>query len=130
MERVKQFVMKYFEEILVAIIFVAAFVGTYFVEEVALVLNFYYLPVLVGSYFLGRRIGILISLLSIVDVLICAMLFPNRFFADGVLWHSIVKLSSWGVFLFLVSIVVGTLYEQKERRVQDLKKAYIGILEN
>lgn len=129
MDQFKQFVMKHFEEILVAIIFLSAFAGTTFIQEVSLVLNFYYLPVLVGSYFLGRRIGILISLLSIVDVLICAMLFPNRFFTHGALWHSIVRLSSWGVFLFLASIVVGTLYEQKERRVQDLKKAYIGILE-
>ena len=129
MESVKQFVLKRFEEIIVAIIFGAAFVGTYLIEEVSFVLNFYYLPVLVGSYFLGRRIGILIALLSIVDVAICAMLFPPRFFGNAVLWHSILRLSSWSVFLFLVSIVVGTLYEQNERRMQNLKRAYIGILE-
>jgi len=122
-------VMRYFEEIVVAVIFVTAFIGTYFIEEVSLILNFYYLPVLVGSFFLGRRIGILIALLSILDVLICAMLFPHRFFADRVLWHSIVKLASWSVFLFLASVTVGTLYEKNERRLQDLKKAYIGILE-
>jgi putative nucleotidyltransferase with HDIG domain len=129
MERFKQFVMQHFEEIVVGIIFITAFIGTYFIEEVSLILNFYYLPVLVGSYFLGRRAGILIALLSILDVLICAMLFPHRFFADQILWHSIMKLSSWSVFLFLASITVGTLYEQNERRLQDLKNAYIGIVE-
>jgi putative nucleotidyltransferase with HDIG domain len=129
MERVKQFMLMHFEKILVAIIFVVAFVGTYLIEEVSLILNFYYLPVLIASYFLGRRIGILVALLSILDVLICAMLFPHRFFGDAVLWHSIVKLSSWSVFLFLASVTVGTLYEQNERRLQDLKKAYIGIVE-
>jgi putative nucleotidyltransferase with HDIG domain len=129
MERLKQYVMRYFEEIVVGIIFVTAFIGTYFIKEVSLILNFYYLPVLVGSFFLGRRIGILIALLSILDVLICAMLFPHRFFTDGVLWHSVMKLASWSVFLFLASVTVGTLYEKNERRMQDLKKAYIGILE-
>src|SRR3990170_8338218 len=109
MDRAKQFIMQHFEEILVVIIFVSAFVGTYFIEEVSLILNFYYLPVLIASYFLGRRIGILVALLSILDVLICAMLFPQRFFADRVLWHSIVKLASWSVFLFLASATVGTL---------------------
>ena len=128
MERVKQFIMKHFEEILVGIIFVVAFVGTYFIEEVSLIFNFYYLPVLVASYFLGRRIGILVALLSILDVLICAMLFPNRFFG-GILWHNIVRLSSWSVFLFLASVTVGTLYEQNDRRLSDLKNAYIGIIE-
>jgi putative nucleotidyltransferase with HDIG domain len=129
MERVKQFIMKHFEEILVAIIFVVAFVGTYLIEEVSLIFNFYYLPVLVASYFLGRRIGILVALLSILDVLICAMIFPNRFFGDRLLWHSIMKLSSWSVFLFLASVTVGTLYEQNEHRLSDLKNAYIGIIE-
>ena len=129
MEQVKQYIMEHFEKVLVAIIFVVAFFGTYFIEEVSLIFNFYYLPVLIASYFLGRRIGILVALLSILDVLICAMLFPNRFFSDRILWHSIVKLSSWSVFLFLASVTVGTLYEQNERRLQDLKNAYIGIVE-
>jgi putative nucleotidyltransferase with HDIG domain len=129
MESIKQYIMKHFEKILVAIIFVVAFLGTYFVEEVSLIFNFYYLPVLVAGFFLGRRAGILVALLSILDVLICAMLFPQRFFADRILWHSIMKLSSWSVFLFLASVTVGTLYEQNERRLLDLKNAYIGIVE-
>jgi putative nucleotidyltransferase with HDIG domain len=129
MDQVKQYILKHFEKILVAIIFVVAFLGTYLVEEVSLIFNFYYLPVLVASYFLGRRIGILVALLSIIDVMICAMLFPQRFFGDQVIWHSIVKLSSWSIFLFLASVTVGTLYEQNERRLEDLKKAYIGIIE-
>ena len=129
MEQIKQYIIKHFEKLLVALIFIVAFLGTYFIEEVSLIFNFYYLPVLIASYFLGRRIGILVALLSILDVLICAMLFPQRFFSDGILWHSIVKLSSWSVFLFLASVTVGTLYEQNERRLQDLKNAYIGIVE-
>jgi len=129
MENAKQFVMKHFEEILVGIIFVTAFVGTYFIEEVSLILNFYYLPVLVASYLLGRRIGIFVALLSILAVLICAMLFPQRFFGGPILWHGIIRLSSWTVFLFLASVIVGTLYDQNEHRLQDLKKAYIGIVE-
>jgi putative nucleotidyltransferase with HDIG domain len=129
MEPTKQFIMKHFEEILVVVIFVTAFVGTYFIEEVSLILNFYYLPVLVASYFLGRRIGILVALLSIIDVLICAMLFPQRFFGGPILWHGIIRLSSWAVFIFLASVTVGTLYDQNEHRLQDLKNAYIGIIE-
>jgi putative nucleotidyltransferase with HDIG domain len=129
MEQINQYIMKHFEKLLVALIFIVAFLGTYFIEEVSLIFNFYYLPVLIASYFLGRRIGILVALLSILDVLICAMLFPQRFFSDRILWHSIVKLSSWSVFLFLASVTVGTLYEQNERRLQDLKNAYIGIVE-
>jgi putative nucleotidyltransferase with HDIG domain len=41
----------------------------------------------------------------------------------------IAQLSSWGGFLILASYAVGTLYEQNEQRVKELKSAYIGVLE-
>jgi len=129
MEHAKQFIMKYFEEILVALIFVTAFVGTYLIEEVSLILNFYYLPVLVASYLLGRRKGILVAVVSIVNVWTCSMLFPQRFFGDPSLSNSIIRLSSWMVFLFLAGVIVGTLYDQNEHRLRDLKNAYVGIIE-
>lgn len=129
MERFKQFILRHFEQILVAVILIAAFVGTYFIEEKSLILNFYYLPVLVAGYFLGRRMGVLAAFFSILAVLICVLLFPQRFFGDHELFRGFALLSSWGGFLILASFAVGTLYEQNERRLEDLKKAYIGILE-
>jgi hypothetical protein len=54
MEQLKQIIMRHFEKILVSIILIAAFVGTYLVEEKFVILNFYYLPVLIAGYFLGR----------------------------------------------------------------------------
>ena len=129
MEDVKQFIVKYFEKILVVVILGAALLGTYYIEEKLVVLNFYYLPVLFAGYFLGRRMGVLSAVLSVLAVLIFALLFPERFFIERLFWFKFAKLSSWGGFLILASVVVGTLYEQNERRLRDLKEAYIGILE-
>ena len=129
MDRFKQFLIRHFEKILVLIILIAAFAGTYFIEEKAIVLNFYYLPVLVAGYFLGRRMGVLTAVLSILAVLYFVLISPQRFFGEKVFWYSIAKLSSWSGFLILASVTVGTLYEENERRLQDLKNAYIGILE-
>jgi len=129
MDRFKQFLIRHFEKILVLIILIAAFAGTYFIEEEAIVLNFYYLPVLVAGYFLGRRMGVLTAVLSILTVLYFVLISPQRFFGEKVFWYSIAKLSSWSGFLILASVTVGTLYEENERRLQDLKNAYIGILE-
>jgi putative nucleotidyltransferase with HDIG domain len=129
MERYKQFIVEHFEEILVGVILIAAFLGTVFTEEESLILNFYYLPVLVAGYFLGRRRGVLTAVFSILMVVICVLLFPQRFFGDKIVWHSLARLSSWGGFLILASVAVGTLYEQNERRLLDLRNAYIGILE-
>jgi putative nucleotidyltransferase with HDIG domain len=131
MDRFKHFILRHFEKILVAIILIAAFVGTYFIGEETIVLNFYYLPVLVAGYFLGRKTGVLTAVLSILAVLLFVLIFPDRFLGDGggVSLQIIAKLSSWGGFLILASILVGTLYEENERRLQDLKHAYVGILE-
>ena len=129
MERFKQFILKHFEEMLVGVILIAAFLGTVFTEEESFILNFYYLPVLVAGYFLGRRRGVLTAVFSILMVVICVLLFPQRFFGDKIVWQSLARLSSWGGFLILASVAVGTLYEQNERRLLDLRNAYIGILE-
>ena len=129
MEHVKQFVMQYFEKILVGLILVVALIGMYYIEEKFVILNFFYLPVLFAGYFLGRRMGVLSAVLSVLAVLIFALLFPQRFFGDEIFWHRFAKLSSWGGFLILASVAVGTLYEQNELRLRDLKGAYIGILE-
>ena len=129
MERFKQFILRHFEKILVAVILVAALVGTYVVQEKFIILNFYYLPVLTAGYFLGRRMGVLAAVFSILAVLICVLVFPMRFLDGNEMLTGLPQLSSWGGFLILVSFTVGTLYEKNEQRVKELKNAYIGVLE-
>jgi putative nucleotidyltransferase with HDIG domain len=129
MEQFKQFILRHFEKILVAVILIAALIGTYAVEEKFIILNFYYLPVLTAGYFLGRRMGVLASVFSILAVLICVLAFPRRFLGEKEILTGVAQLSSWGGFLILVSFTVGTLYEKNERRVKELKSAYIGVLE-
>jgi putative nucleotidyltransferase with HDIG domain len=129
MERVKEFILKHFEKVLVVIILMAAFIGTYLIEEKSIVLNFYYLPVLASGYFLGRRLGVLTAVFSIIVIVVSFILFPGHFFGKNGWLQNIARLSSWGGFLILASIAVGTLYEQNERRLIDLKNAYIGVLE-
>jgi putative nucleotidyltransferase with HDIG domain len=128
-ERFKQFIIKHFERVLIIIILIATVAGTCLIEEKSIVLNFFYLPVLSAGYFLGRRMGILTAILSILVVVISALFLPATFFRDRESFNVLAQLFSWGGFLILASIVVGTLYEQNERRLQDLKNAYIGVLE-
>jgi putative nucleotidyltransferase with HDIG domain len=130
MERSKQFIAENFERFLVGVILIAALGGTYFIQEPSVVLNFYYLPVLVASYFLGRRTGMLAAAFSILAVILsCALLFPDRFFPSRSQLQIATQLASWGGFLILASVTVGTLYEGNERKLQDLRNAYVGILE-
>jgi putative nucleotidyltransferase with HDIG domain len=129
MEQFKQTILQQFEKILVGIILIAAFVGTYLIEEKFIILNFYYLPVLVAVYFLGRRMGVLTAVFSILAVVVCLLVFPEPFLNGKEILKGAAQLSSWGGFLILASIMVGTLYEQNELRLKELKRAYIGVLE-
>ena len=129
MEAFKQFIVKHFEKVLIIIILIATFIGTYFIEEKSIVLNFFYLPVVLAGYFLGRRLGVLTAVLSILIMAISTLVFPESFFKGHDLLGTLGQLFSWGGFLTLTSIAVGTLYEQNERQLKDLKNAYIGVLE-
>ena len=129
MEAFKQFIVKHFEKVLIIIILIATFIGTYLIEEKSIVLNFFYLPVVSAGYFLGRRLGVLTAIFSILVVVISTLLFPEAFFKGQDVFSTLAQLFSWGGFLTLASIAVGTLYEQNERRLRDLKNAYIGVLE-
>lgn len=129
MEQFKQFILRHFEKILVSIILIAAFIGSYLIEEKVIILNFSYLPVLIAGYFLGRRMGVLTAVFSILAVVICALVFPERYFSSREILKGAAQLSSWGGFLILASVAVGTLYERNEQRVKELKNAYIGVLE-
>jgi putative nucleotidyltransferase with HDIG domain len=129
MEEFKQLIFKHFEKFLVSIILMAAFAGTYLIDEKSIVLNFYYLPVLFASYFLGRRMGVLTAVFSILAVVICVLLSPDQFLMNRTYWQNVTQLSSWGGFLILASAAVGTLYQKHEGRLQELRSAYIGILE-
>ena len=129
MERLKRFILKNFERLLVCVILLVAFAGTYFIHETAVVMNFYFLPVLVAGYFLGRRSGLLAAVLSILLVALCTVLFPDRLLGPNRFWEGVAGLSGWGGFLILTSVAVGSLYEVKELQVKDLRNAYVGVLE-
>ena len=129
METLKRFIVSHFEKILVGVILLVAFLGTLFVQNTSVVLDFYFLPVLVAGYFLGKRSGLLAAVLSILFVLFCALLFPQRMFAASRIWNDTAAVCGWGGFLILTSVAVGSLYETKERQLQDLKNAYVGVLE-
>jgi len=126
-ELLKRFAVRHFDKFLMAIIFSVAIAGAWLIEEKTVLLNFYYLPVLFASYFFGRRLGVFTAVTCILAVLIGVSLFPDK--TDDMTLKAVYQLSSWSGFLILAAAAVGTLYEKHERRLQELKNAYIGILE-
>lgn len=129
MQRFKAFVAQNFESIVVLIILLSVISITYAIEEKMMMLNFYYLPILVAGYFIGKRASVLVAIFSILSVIFFALLNVDSYSMGRGLGYLASGLSGWSGFLLLTSYIVGMLYEQKQKKIDELREAYVGILE-
>ncbi len=129
MEKVKDFVFKHFEEMLILAVSLIVVCASFFIFQQLAFLNFYYLPVLVAGYVLGRRMSVLTAVFCVALISFSAVNNPQIFHTKSHSWFLASDLMIWGGFLILAGYVVGTLYEQKEQKLHELKNAYVGVLE-
>ena len=130
MENLKKYIADNFEQILVFIVLISVLLIHYFIDQKLAFLHFYYLPALLAGFFLGRRSAVLLSLLCALLVALLFLTVPDFLpTSETGSLKIVLHLILWVCFLVLVSYVVGTLFKEKEKRIQDLRNAYIGVLE-
>jgi len=104
----------------------------FFVVNQRAFLNVFYLPVLLGAYFFGKRYAIVSSVFSVVIVGLLAYLAPDSFAvqtghnAELFKWLDLI---TWGLFLIFTGYCMGILYEKKEESRKELQRTYNGIIE-
>jgi HD-GYP domain-containing protein (c-di-GMP phosphodiesterase class II) len=132
MESVKNFVLRHFERLVVIVILGVVGAAHFLFARGTPVLFFYFLPALTAGYVLGKRNALMTAILSILAVTFFFVIEPDAFVwqydtsAKLIMW---MDLAAWGGFLILAALVTGQLYEEKERRIEELRAAYIGILD-
>jgi putative nucleotidyltransferase with HDIG domain len=109
---------------------IAGFIFFFVYNQLAF-LNFFYLPVLVGAYFYGKRYATASAILSVIIISIIASVYPDTFIHGSLdsklkLWLDIV---TWGCFLTITGYYMGLLYEKKENAYKELQLTYRGIVE-
>ncbi len=129
MQKVKDFMFSYFELILIFFLVLAAEVINFYLMSKISFLNFFYLPVLLAGYFLGKRQAIMTSVASVFIITLSFLIWPNYLSGTARVLDTFTDLAVWAAFLLLSGLLIGTLYEQKEKKVKELKLAYVGILE-
>jgi len=129
MQKLKGYITQNFEDITVLIILVSVITISYVVDEKMMMLNFYYLPVLMAGYFIGKRASTLVAAFSVLTVVFFAIVNYETFSDGRGIGYLASGLAGWSGFLVLTSYIVGALYEQKQKRVDELQQAYVGILE-
>jgi putative nucleotidyltransferase with HDIG domain len=114
---------------LVACVILSAFLIQVLVPHKLIVMNFFYLPTVVASYFIGTRVGGLTAFLSFLIIGAYALADPARFLIEGPPQLLALDLLIWGAFLGLTAVVVGNLCDRLHQRMREVKAAYVGVLE-
>ena len=113
MSNIKEYFLKYFEQIVVLFILAVVVVLNYFIAEKLALLNLFYLPAIVAGFVLGKRKALLTSIFSITAVTFYLFLNYDNFNQGQLAYVNII---SWASFLILCSIVVGHLHEENEKK--------------
>ena len=93
------------------------------------VLNLFYLPVVLAGFFLGRyRAGIL-AFFSVLCASIIVFVDLPGFAVLNNLTVMGLSLITWGAVLCLTALMVGTLSDERAAKTHDLHEAYIGVVE-
>ncbi len=85
-------------------------------------LNFYFLPIIWGGYYLGRRNAVLgaIAVIAVTVFMISAS--PQAFLTDSTEIGLYIQILTWGSFLILAGAVVGGLHEKLVIEVETAKR--------
>jgi len=127
-QRAKWFLFRNFERTLV-IMLVASLLGIHWlIDDKLAFLSFYYLPIIVAGFFLGRVTAVLAAVLVVTLVLFFQAV-EGLGVPAGLSPVVLLTLVPWAGFLILTGWVVGLLSEQRQARLNDLRHAYLSILE-
>lgn len=128
MQHLKRYFTLHFEAGIVFVLILAAELITFYAPSKLIFLNFFYLPVLIAGYYLGKRSAIATGLAAVCLTTLFFLTWPS-FATNTGTTNFTFGLATWAFFLLLAAALVGTLYDQKEIQVGNLKVAYVGILE-
>ncbi|MGB2988033.1 MAG: HD domain-containing phosphohydrolase [Phycisphaerae bacterium] len=93
------------------------------------VLNLFYLPIVLSGYFLGRTSAGVLALFSVLAVTIATTLDSTGFAAYSSPVMMGLALTIWAAVLGMTAILVGTLCDERAKTVNELHAAYVGVVE-
>jgi hypothetical protein len=119
-----------FLEIALILIIVALTCLLYIVNGFKMVvLNLFYLPVVLAAFFLGRyRAGVL-GLLCVISASVVTILDLGNFAAFSSPIAVVLAVTIWGAVLGLNALLVGTLSDERADKLRELHDAYVGVVE-
>ncbi len=129
-KRLKDFVLRHFETSLIALIFIGILAIVFLVHYKFAFLNFFFLPVILSGYYLGQKRAVLTAVFCILLVVLYLVFFNLLSGSgQGISLDEAINLITWGGFLVLTAYIIGTVSQQREIRIRNLRRSYVGTLE-
>jgi len=127
--RLKAFISGHYEGVILSAVLFGILAIAFLVRYRFSFLNFFFLPVILAGYYLGKRKGVLLATLCVLLVALYYVFQRNVFGSDVHLtFDEFVNIITWGGFLLLTGGILGSVAEQREKKVQNMKQAYAGVL--
>ncbi len=93
------------------------------------VLGLYALPTIFSAYYYGRRHATFTALASVLMVVLLTFVNPKLFMPMEIIgWQKWADIVLWGSILVVTGYAMGTLYDQKEVHLHELRETYHGVL--
>ena len=112
MEKLKRYVFRHFESHFIFTILISVILINFFVYSKIAFLNFYYLPIMLAGYYLGRRTAVLGAFFTILMVWVFVLADLDHYYAQEEKFHLYFHLTVWAGFLMLSGWVIGGLKEK------------------
>lgn len=93
------------------------------------VLNLFFLPIVLSGYFLGRTSAGTLAVLSVLAVTVVVSQNSMGMAAFNTPLMMGLAITVWGAALGLTAILVGTLCDERSKTVDELHGAYVGVVE-
>ena len=106
------YIRKYFEIVFISLILASTFVIHYLIPQKFAFLDFYFLPIILGGYYLGRRNAVLAAFLTVLVMFLYIIIYPESVIPEAKSIYFYLRLVTWGCFLILAGAIVGGLQEK------------------
>ena len=131
MRKLKDFVLSHFEGAIIILVLVGILAIAFLVHYKFSFLNFFFLPVILAGYYLGKKEAVLFSTFCVLVValyLIFRHLFMEPAGQAALTLDEVINLATWGGFLILTGALIGGLSEKREHELAKMRQAYVGVL--
>ena len=120
---------RFFEIMLIAIVIGMACLAAQLGGYKLVILNLFYLPIILSAYFLGRTSGCVLALLAALAITIVAAMDPASLSASFTPLLGGLAIAIWAAVLGVAAILIGTLCDERAETVEELHEAYVGVVE-